>query len=142
NPILTLSPLFHCELYYVQSQHLNQIYHGFNQLKEKGIIKLSFRRVKNNLPFPRLAGDRYFPLLQVIIDNKYSVIFDTLDGMNWIEGSPEANLEYFKNEVHADFYFKRSFSREMIQYKPKNCQIFPLGLNYTFAPEARLPKTL
>lgn len=139
-----MSPLFHCELFYVRSKHLNQIYHGFDQLRKKGIIRLSFRRVKNknDFPIPRLAGNRYQPLLQVIIDGRYSVIFDTLDGLNWIEGSHKANLAYFKSSVNADFYFKRSFSNEMFQYKPKDCQIYPLGLNYTFAPEIRLPRTL
>src|SRR5690625_2394071 len=129
-----MSPVFHCELFYVRSKHLDQIYHGFEQLRKKGIISLSIKRATDNVSTK--------PLLRAVINGKYNVIYDTLDGLNWIDGSATENLSYFRNEVDADFYFKRSFSNEVQQNSPKNCRVFPLGLNYTFDPEIRMPKTL
>ncbi|MEG3658748.1 hypothetical protein V5097_15165 [Arenibacter palladensis] len=127
-----MKPLFKCELHYFPSPHLYQIYNGFEKLRKLGIIDLSIKRAKGNM-------DK--PLLNVTIDNRYNVIYDTLDGFNWVEGSVEENLEYFKNNLNADFYFKRSFSNQLRNLKLENCKIYPLGLNYTFRPEGKYPKT-
>ena len=54
-------------------------------------------------------GNPLKPILKVRINDKYDVIYDTLDGLNWIKASIENNLDYFKNNIKADFYFKRSF---------------------------------
>ncbi|WP_153303833.1 hypothetical protein [Thermosulfurimonas dismutans] len=83
----------------------------------------------------KIKGDPQKPILEVIIDNKYKVIYDTLDGFNWIEASVEENLEFFKKRfVNVDYYFKRSFSKILYKYAPSNCKIYPLGLNFSFDP--------
>lgn len=111
--------------------HLNQIYDGFEKLRKLGVVTLSVKRVKQN------AGK---PVLTVIVENRFKVVYDTLDGNNWIEGTEEENLRYFEREVKADFYFKRSFSKLLFDHAPRNCKIYPLGLNYGFEPEGRFPK--
>lgn len=121
-----MKPLFKCELHYFHSHHLNQIYDGFVKLSKKGIIELSIKRSE---------GKKTTPILKVIINDKHTVIYDTLDGFNWIKGSIEENLTYFQNNINADFYFKRSFNDKVIKYSPKDCKVFPLGLNYSYIPE-------
>lgn len=125
-----MKPLFKCELNYFPSVHLNQVYDGFLKLRKLGIIDLSIKRSK---------GNHTKPLLTVVIDNKYTVIYDALDGLNWIDASIQDNLNHFKNKVSADFYFKRSFSKQIIENAPQNCKVYPLGLNYPFQPEKGLP---
>ena len=127
-----MKPIFKCELHYFPSPHLYQIYDGFEKLRRLGILDLSVKRAKGNLEKP---------LLNVTIDNKYTVVYDTLDGFNWIKGSVEENLEYFRTNINADFYFKRSFTTELVDIKSGNCKVYPLGLNYTFRPEGKYPKT-
>ncbi|MGZ4956221.1 MAG: hypothetical protein ACXV8Q_14030 [Methylobacter sp.] len=117
-----MKSLFKCELNYFSSPHLSQIYDGFEKLRKIGIIDIIIK------PF---HGDPTKPLLKVKINNKYTVIYDTLDGLNWVEGSIEDNLNYFNTNIQADFYFKRSYNQKVVDYAPKNCQIYPLGLNYS-----------
>lgn len=120
-----MKPLFKCELDYLPSNHLSQIYAGFEQLKKVGIVDVSIRYTGE-----KMDATKPKPLLKVKIDNKYKVIYDTLDGLNWIEGSIEDNLNYIKNNIDADFYFKRSYSEKIIDYFPSDCKVYPLGLNY------------
>lgn len=115
----------HCEIFYFPSPHLNQIYDGFERLKEKGIISIKYSNAK---------GIQNKPILKVIVNEKYNVIYDTLDGFNWIDGSIEENLSYFKSNFEFDYYFKRSFNNKLLKYKKDETQIFPLGLNYEFYP--------
>jgi len=117
----------HCTIYYFPSPHLNQIYEGFNRLQEKGIVNVNY--VKENANASR-------PILNVII-NGLKITYDTLDGFNWIEGSEIENLEYFRYHINSDFYFKRSYSPIILDYRPANTKIFPLGLNYNFSPSIK-----
>jgi hypothetical protein len=111
---------FDCEVSYSPALHLNQIYDGFEKLEKAGVVRLSVKR----------ASGAPSSLLKVLVNNKYRVIYDTLDGLNWIKGSEEENLNYFKHNITADFYFKRSFNQKIVENAPKNCCVFPLGLNY------------
>jgi hypothetical protein len=124
---INMGALLSCELHCFESPHLNQIYDGFDKLHKSGIINLAIKQAN---------GDRNIPLLTVIINNKYKVIYDTLDGLNWIDGSIEDNLNYFKNSVQCDFYFKRSYVKKLAEYTPINCRVHPLGLYYSFTPES------
>lgn len=125
-----MRPLFKCEFNYVHCKHLNIIYDGFEKLRKKGIIELVIK--------PKVNNSRK-PLLKVLVNNKYRVIYDTLDGFNWVNGSYQENLNYFKNNIKADFYFKRSYSEIIKKDAPQNCQIFPLGLYFFVKPEGKYP---
>lgn len=131
--LLKMKPLFKCELNYLASPHLSQIYDGFEKLRKSGIVDVTFKETTNTSSKP---------LLNVLVDNKYKVIYDTLDGLNWIDGSMEDNLNYFRNNVIADFYFKRSLNKDVIDNAPENCRIYPFGLNYTLKPDGNYPKSL
>jgi hypothetical protein len=126
-----MKPLFECELHYFHTVGLAQIYDGFEKLRRIGIVDFTLKPIK---------GNSYKPLLTVIVNKKHRVIYDTLDGMNWINGSIEDNLDYFKNSIQADFYFKRSYNKQVLDHAPQNCRVYPLGLNYPFKPEGRFPK--
>lgn len=128
-----MKPLFKCEIYYFPSLHLSQIYDGFEKLRKIGIVDIVIKPI---------SGEGLKPLLKVKINNKYNVIYDTLDGMNWINGSIEENLIHFKNNTHADFYFKRSYNKQVLENAPLNCKVFPLGLNIPFKPEGKFPQKL
>ncbi len=121
-----MTPQFNCELNYFESMHLSQIYSGFELLKEAGIVKISFKSY---------LGDASKPILKVNVNNKYNIIYDTLDGLNWIDGTIEENLNYFRNNIKADYYFKRSFNKQVADYAPKNCSVHPLGFNYVISPK-------
>ncbi len=122
--------LFNCELNYFPSSHLSQIYDGFEKLRKEGIVGTSLK--------PVIGGDRK-PLLNVKINNKHTVIYDTLDGLNWIDGSIEDNLHYFKNNIKADYCFKRSYNQQVLEHSPLNCKVYPLGLNTSFKEEGGFP---
>lgn len=122
---MTMNPIFKCELNYFESPHLSQLYSGFEILKKRGIVEISVKAVSN---------DSKKPVLQVRLNDQYTLIYDTLDGLNWIDGDRRENLNYFKNNIRADFYFKRSFNQQIIDYAPDNCRVFPLGLNYPISP--------
>jgi len=126
-------PLFKCELDYFHSSHLLQIYDGFEKLHKMGIIELSLKPCK---------GNSSIPILKVKVDNKYTVIYDTLDGLNWIKAPIEENLNYLKKSIKADFYFKRSYNSEVLKYAPENCKVFPLGLNVCFKADGKYPMNL
>ncbi len=124
---------FECEVFFFPSLHLSQIYNGFAKLGKAGLVKVKVKHV---------YGEQTKPILKVIVNNKYNVIYDTLDGLNWIDGSPEDNLNYFKNNINADFYFKRSFNQDIIDYAPENCKVFPLGLNYAMIANGKFSGNL
>lgn len=125
-----MKPLFKCELDFLPSNHLSQIYVGFEQLKKAGIVDVSVKYTGE-----KIDATKPKPLLKVKIDNKHKVIYDTLDGLNWVEGSIEDNLIYIKNNLDADFYFKRSYNKKILDYFPSNCKVYPLGLNYYIESE-------
>lgn len=128
-----MKPLFKCELSYLPSPHLSQIYDGFEKLRKIGIVDISVKP---------MSGDQTKPLLNVRVNKKHNIIYDTLDGLNWIDDSIENNLNYFKKNTNADYYFKRSYTEQLLNYAPVNCKVYPLGLNYPFKPEGKYPNNL
>lgn len=110
---------FTCEIEYVKSPHLNQIYVGFDMLKKQGIINLKYKKRQKNSSNP---------FVKVLINKKYRVIYDTLDGLNWIQGSCDDNLLYF-SKIEADYYFKRSYT-EKLKSANKQIKVYPLGFNH------------
>jgi hypothetical protein len=128
-----MKPLFKCELNYFPSTHLSQIYDGFEKLRKLGIIDLVIKQER---------GSYAKPILKVVVDDRNIVIYDTLDGLNWIDGSLEDNLIYFKNSIKADYYFKRSFNNSVSSNSPKGCKVFPLGFNYDITQEGNFSTRL
>ncbi len=125
-----MNAAFDCEIEFLNSPHLLQLYTGFFELEKKGIAKLRFTH-KNK-------SKNALAIASVTVNNKYKVYYDAIDGLSWKKGTKEENLEYFRKTYEADFYFKRSFSPEMQAYAPEGCQVFPLGFNYNIQPEASL----
>lgn len=125
-------PVFHCEIEFHPIPHLDQIYDGFWKLKQKGIIDLVSKRV------PLKNGK---PVIKVIVDHKYTLLYDTLDGLNWTDGNLDENLDYFKSNINCDLYFKRSFD-PLIQDYLDNGSIHPLGLNFPFYYDGDYPFTM
>ena len=125
-----MSKLFHCEIEYMPSPHLMQIYAGFFKLKQQGIIDLKL--------IPKKYIYRSNPIIKATINKKYKVIYDTGDGLNWIVGTEEENLKYFQDNYPVDFYFKRSYHPKMEDYNPGKCKIHPLGFNYNVHPDENL----
>lgn len=125
-------PIYHCRIEFSPSPHLNQIYDGFWKLKQKGIIKLESKRIK-------LFNGK--PVIKVIVDKKHTLIYDTLDGLNWIEGSLKDNLEYFRSSANCDLYFKRSFIPVLQDYTTK-AKIYPLGMNFPYKYDGDYPITM
>lgn len=111
-----------CVVEYFYSPHLSQVYKGFQILEKRGVIKLKFitKKVNTNKP-----------IINVFINDKHHVIYDMLDGFNWVdEYTLDENLKFFKNNLNCDFYFKRSFNNLLNLNNNKTRRIFPLGFNY------------
>lgn len=122
--------LFHCEIEYMPSPHMMQIYAGFFKLQQEGVIELELK--------PKKYIQRTIPVIQATINKKYKVVYDTQDGLIWINNSVEENLKHFKQNYPVDYYFKRSFHPKMEDYKPDGCKVFPLGFNYNIHPDENL----
>lgn len=127
-----MEPIFNCLIEFYPSPHLSQIYDGFWKLNQRGLIKLKSKRIN---------PDNGKPIIKVIVDGKFTLIYDTLDGLNWIDGSLEDNLEFFKKHYACDFYFKRSYNNELKEYF-KGRNIYPLGLNFPYDYEGNFPLTI
>ncbi|MBW2998448.1 hypothetical protein KY321_02820 [Candidatus Woesearchaeota archaeon] len=113
-----------CEIESFESPHLNQLYAGFIKLKNQGKLDLKIKKSRED-------HDLHKPVIKVKLNNQYKVVYDTLDGLNWIEGTDEDNLNYFQEKFqNIDYYFKRSYSPILNKYAPTNCRIIPLGLWY------------
>jgi hypothetical protein len=115
-----MKPLFHCEFGYSSEPHLSQLFVGLDILQKKRIITCS---IKKNIK--KSAGSLF-----ITLDKKYTVVFDMLDGFNWLDGTEEEKLNQFKNRTNVDFYFKRSYSDILQDYCSKGCKLYPYGLNY------------
>lgn len=123
--------LFHCEIEYKYSPHLMQLYAGFFELKKLGIIDLKIKTTNSSI-------DKN-PIINVIVNNKINVIYDTMDGLTWFPGTWDENIQYFKNNFkNINYYFKRSFHEQLLENNPGNCKVFPLGLNYNLQPKENL----
>ena len=127
-----MKPLVKCRLVYNQSAHLDQLYAGFVRLEDAGVIELLVDPQRSRPQNSRV------PILHATINDRYKVIYDTLDGLNWIPGTIEENIVFFQTTFHADYYFKRSFTRQLAGVAPLGCKVFPLGLNYHLRPERSL----
>jgi len=123
--------LFNCELTYSPSPHLSQIFEGFRQLEQAGVVALAWSRVANEDPARAM--------LKVKVNGKIDVIYDTNDGLNWIDGTIAENLEYFQKNISADYYFKRSYHEDLLNLVPVKCKIYPLGFNYPLRTKVRQP---
>ena len=115
-----------CELEYIDLPHLYQIYYGFFLLEKKGFIKLNLIKKNSNIPLAKLK-------LTLPNGKQYLVIYDTLDGLNWLDGTLQDNLKYFSS-LKYDFYFKRSYTKELLKFVPKKSHLLPLGLFYRINP--------
>ena len=122
--------LFHCEIEYMPSPHLMQLYAGFFKLQQEGVIELQLK--------PKKYLPRAIPVINAVINKKHKVVYDTQDGLIWINNTIEKNLIHFQENYPVDFYFKRSFHPRMEQFKPAGCKIFPLGFNYNVHPDENL----
>ena len=111
-------------VHYIPAGHLNQIYDGFGRLAKAGLVDLSIVNETGN----PLKGWTY-----VDIDDK-RVVYDCMDGLIWLDDTEEANLQYLQTEINCDFYFKRSYTPDLLDYLPDGCKMFPLGLNYSYCP--------
>ncbi len=113
--------MIHVKIPYLNSAHLSQIYEGFHLLSKMRIVNLEW------IPF---KGIKNKPVIEVLINNKIKVVYDTLDGLNWINGTIEENLDYFIKSFNPDYYFKRSYLPELNQLVKSNFSVLPLGLNF------------
>lgn len=118
--------MLNCQLIVSEnSNHLQQIYFGFQLLHESSLIDLkqiidrdSSRFYKNKtLPFGAQSGG-----LKLILNNSIRVYYDMADA-HTIE---DENLKW------SDFYFKRSFNNDI--HTSISSKILPLDLNYMVKP--------
>jgi len=119
---LSGKPFF--ELSYNSGRHYGQLYEGFNRLQQMGVLDYTITHSTN--PEPKLLWAR--------MNKQLTIYFDELDGLNWLDDDKASNLNYFKSRIKADFYFKRSYSEEIAANAPKDCKVYPLGLNLPFVP--------
>lgn len=121
-----------CELGYHKCRHLNQIYAGFEKLHRQNIIDLKVKQIDY------LEGEDM--IARVLVNGKHKVIYDALDGLNWVKIEDEAvNLSKFKKlTTEVDFYFKRSYKVNLNNIVSSNCSYLPLGLNYNVIPDRKL----
>ena len=128
-----MKSIFKCELSYFPSPHLSQIYDGFETLRKQGIVDVMLSPQKK---------DPAMPILHVKVNDKFDIVYDTLDGLNWVDADLEGNMNYFNEQVQADYYFKRSFNPILQYHAPRNCKVFPLGLNCHFIAKGKFPKSV
>ncbi len=111
-----------CLVEYKNIPHLNQIYVGFKKLEEMNIIKLKFNFDYHDKELISI------PVIRVVINNKIVVYYDTLDGLNWIDEDQNENIDFFLKSIKCDYYFKRSYLKELNE--KASFEVLPLGLNY------------
>jgi len=108
------------------SNHLQQVYFGFQLLQKAGLISL-----KQTFEFdsPDFINNRVIPFgaqsggLKLIVDSSIRIFYDMADSHDVNE----------KNLAWANFYFKRSYSEEL--HNGISTKIMPLDLNYMVKPE-------
>src|SRR6476469_11196633 len=103
----SMQPVYRCKFTYHQNLHLSQIYAGFELLELLGLAELD---VRPGEPLQK-------PLLEVVLNNKTTILYDLLDGFNWIDGSVEENINYFRNSITHDHVFKRSYKEAVFNSK-------------------------
>jgi hypothetical protein len=117
-------------LYHSVSPHLQQLYTGFMLLHRAGLISLRQRPRRTPVRYDNDAqhlDDAGHAHLDVVIDGAVRVHFDTHDSLEL--ATPELD--------ECDVYFKRSFSRPLVDRLPdeQRTKVFPLGLNYRVLPD-------
>lgn len=121
-----------CTVEYLNSPHLAQLYHGFLLLEKKGIINLKFYQSNNSQ-----TGK---PVIRVKLNEEISLVYDTLDGLNWNNSLDRlGNMSYFASNFDCDFYFKRSYAKELSDPELNGPKVLPLGLNYNIDTEILFP---
>lgn len=125
-----MKTLFQCEIEYKPLPHLMQLYTGFFELEKKGIISLKV--------VPKKTNKYDAPVINVTVNNKYKVVYDTMDGLIWINGTLEENLKHFQENYKSDFYFKRSYTPTLEAYNNTGGKLLPLGLNYNIHPDKNI----
>lgn len=122
--------VFTCDVEYLAGPHLMQFYAGLFLLEKQGRIKLNLIKTDRR--------DTLTPVVKMTLNNKHVVMYDAHDGLGWIKGSHEENLQHFKENIKADFYFKRSLDQQVLDNAPQGCTVLPLGLNYNIQPDANM----
>lgn len=113
-----MSPI-NCKLIiYSNSMHLAQLFTGFENIQKAGLIKVKIEDSKLD-KYKKGLG---LPILKLIIDDRYTVLFDTDDPHYLIQD----NL--ILRDV--DFYFKRSFIKGGYSSSDLSFKVYPLGFNY------------
>lgn len=115
-------------LHYYHSPHLNQIYDGFAKLRKSGVCDIQY--------IPSKEGIGRKPLLYAEI-NGVRVLYDCLDGLCWQDNlNQQENINYFAtHDFNVDYYFKRSYSKQLESFVNNRFEYLPLGLNYDIYPE-------
>ena len=115
-------------LSYSDDPHMSQIFTGFQMLEASGVVRLLWE--------PGPPGD--LPgCVSAALDsdgNRVLVHYDILDGLNWIPGEEQANLEFLASSAPAGVIFKRSYRSDLVDRVPVGTTILPLGLNYQVSP--------
>ena len=91
------------------------MYTGFGELDHQGIIDISFQKGPDYLSNSYLK-----PYLKVIVNDKFTVLYDTSDSYELVYPALD----------EVDFYFKRIFFPAYLDDVPDNHKIHPLGFNY------------
>jgi hypothetical protein len=114
--------MLNCQLIVSEnSNHLQQIYFGFQLLQKKGLIDLkqtidrdvAYFEKNKVLPFGAQSGG-----LKLILNTSIHIYYDMSDAQTIDENS----LKW------SDFYFKRSYHRDI--HSTMSAKILPLDLNY------------
>jgi hypothetical protein len=114
---------------YVSCGHLSQLYEGLIRLAVRNYIALRFIHRKDSDGLKPIVN----ATLRMTRGREVRIVYDTLDGFNWLDGETESeNLRYFRDAFKADFYFKRSLNKRLLEYSPDKCTVLPLGLNTEF----------
>ncbi len=109
--------------FYPYSHHLEQLYSGFEMLKKRAIVNIVYT---NELqPYNKIN------IVKARVNDRFDVIYDLFDGTDWILGETlQKNLEYYKQYLQSDYYFKRSFNNEFYEKISEFTQVKPFGFNY------------
>lgn len=95
--------------------HISQIVTGFLMLKKQGKIDLIINRT---------SGFPFVSIVQAIINEEITVLYDMADGYTF------DNPLVFQYAMDADLIFKRSFNASYNEKYPFRNKIHPLGFNY------------
>jgi hypothetical protein len=118
-------------LYQSTSPHLQQLYTGLLMLHEQGYLRLSQRvrgiPIRYNDDAHHLR-DACHAHLDAVLEGSIRLHFDTHDAHEIAVGELD----------ECDFYFKRSYSRRLVNSlaEQQRRKVFPLGLNYRVLPNS------